>query len=215
MRKAKYIERSPHSSALNPLLGSGNIVVRRNIPSQASSIMMNRGSSCQRSWRIGTTRCLFLVGPTALLLFCFMPRSAILAVAADGDRLLTSKGKALEATTSTTFILDDEDLELPRLAEDDTSKEKDTVPVEKFHRSLRQKRKKRKMMRKKKGKAREAAGIRLSQLVQPKRITRVETGRPASRLVGSISAAKGSPWCKGRPTFWLGSCPIVRQVAEF
>jgi len=43
----------------------------------------------------------------------------------------------------------------------------------------------------------------LESSVQPQQVIRVGKDRPASRLVGSISQAEGSRWCKGRPTFWL------------
>lgn len=38
--------------------------------------------------------------------------------------------------------------------------------------------------------------------LQPK-VTRVESG-PATRVIGSISRPFGSPWCNGRPMYWLG-----------
>jgi hypothetical protein len=37
---------------------------------------------------------------------------------------------------------------------------------------------------------------------QPKAIVTVEQ-TPGSRVVGSISMAEGSPWCNGRPAYWL------------
>ena len=45
---------------------------------------------------------------------------------------------------------------------------------------------------------------KLAESLQPK-LTRVEQGA-ASKVIGSISMAEGSPWCspKGAPMFWLG-----------
>jgi len=45
-------------------------------------------------------------------------------------------------------------------------------------------------------------GYAMAQDYQPKAVVTVEK-LPATKLLGSISMPEGSPWCGGRPAYWL------------